>query len=63
MVWDAAAEEATIVAGETVLRAPGAVAALEPPAEIEVVFTNAAPALLRDVVVAAAPRGMLPGEP
>lgn len=62
MVWDAAAEEATIVAGETVLRAPGAVAALEPPAEIEVVLANAAPALLRDVVVAAAPRGMLPGE-
>jgi hypothetical protein len=56
LLWDAAAEEVIVETGRGVeLRAPGAIAPLEPPVEIELHFPAAA--LLRDVVVAASPRG------
>jgi hypothetical protein len=56
LLWDAVAEEVIVETGRGVeLRAPGAIAALEPPVEIELHFP--AVALLRDVVVAASPRG------
>ncbi len=58
LLWDGPAEEVLVeLAGEPELRAPGALAPLEPPAEIELRFTAAAAATLRDVVVAASPRG------
>jgi hypothetical protein len=54
--WDAVAEEVIVESGRGgELRAPGAIAPLEPPVEIELYFP--APALLRDLVVAASPRG------
>jgi len=56
LVWDAAAEEAILTTADGVeLRAPGASAPLEPPTEIELSLPGIA--VLRDVVVAAAPRG------
>ena len=56
LLWDAVAEEVIVETARGVeLRAPGAIAPLEPPVEIELQFP--AVALLRDVVIAASPRG------
>jgi len=56
LLWDAVTEEVIVETGQGVeLRAPGAIAPLEPPVEIELYFP--AVALLRDVVIAASPRG------
>jgi hypothetical protein len=56
LLWDSVTEEVIVETARGIeLRAPGAIAPLEPPVEIEVYFP--AVALLRDVVIAASPRG------
>lgn len=56
LLWDSVAEEVNVETGRGIeLRAPGAIAPLEPPVEIELYFP--AVGLLRDVVIAASPRG------
>jgi hypothetical protein len=60
LVWDSVAEEATLsmAGGESYrVQAPGAIAPLEPPAEIELRFEAPGSAELVDLVVATAPRG------
>ncbi len=67
LVWDAVEEEATlgVLGGNESMRvrAPGAIAPLEPPSEIELRFEAPGSAEFMELVVATAPRGTSETEP